>query len=89
VIAAIGPVAVFPAKAATTTVPIIFIVNEDPVRLSLVGSLSRPGGNLTGVNIFTAELAAKRLDLLRELVPRAARVGVLVIRPMLRLPSPH
>jgi ABC-type uncharacterized transport system substrate-binding protein len=78
VIAAIGPVTVFPAKAATTTIPIVFIINEDPVRLGLVGSLARPGGNLTGVNIFTAELAAKRLDLLRELLPGAARVGVLV-----------
>jgi putative ABC transport system substrate-binding protein len=78
VIAAIGPVTVFPTKAATTTIPIVFIINEDPVRLGLVGSLARPGGNLTGINILTAELAAKRLDLLRELVPGAARVGVLV-----------
>jgi putative tryptophan/tyrosine transport system substrate-binding protein len=78
VIAAIGPVTVFAAKAATTTIPIVFIINEDPVRLGLVGSLARPGGNLTGVNIFNAELGAKRLDLLRELLPGAARVGVLV-----------
>jgi putative tryptophan/tyrosine transport system substrate-binding protein len=80
VIAAVGPVTVFTAKAATTTIPIVFIINEDPVRLGLVDSLSRPGGNLTGINIFTAELAAKRLDLLRELVPGAARIGVLVNR---------
>jgi putative ABC transport system substrate-binding protein len=69
---------VLPAYAPPTTIPIVFTVNEDPVRLGLVASLARPGGNLTGINIFTAEVTAKRLDLLRELVPSAARVGVLV-----------
>ena len=76
-IAAFGSPAASAAKAATMTIPIVFQMADNPVRIGLVSSLARPAGNLTGVNFFNAELGAKRLALLRELVPGATRVALL------------
>jgi putative ABC transport system substrate-binding protein len=79
VIAAPGSaVGALAAKALTTTIPIVFSTSGDPIRLGLVASLNRPGGNVTGLNSMSSELVPKQLGLLRELLPGAARFGMLV-----------
>ena len=75
-----GPAATLAAQAATATIPIMFLVADDPVRLGLTASLSRPGSNMTGINVFNAEVAAKRLELLRDFVPGVTRIAVFVNR---------
>ena len=78
VIAALGGLPAQAAKAATTTIPIVFSIGGDPVEVGLVGSLNRPGGNITGATFFAAHLLQKQVGLLRELVPKAAVLGLLV-----------
>jgi ABC-type uncharacterized transport system substrate-binding protein len=78
IIAASGPPAVLAAKAATATIPILFVMGYDPVQFGLVSSLSRPGGNVTGATFFTGALGSKRLDLALQLVPNSVKIGILV-----------
>ena len=78
VIAALGEAATYAAKAATSTIPIVFNVDDDPVKLGVVTNMARPDANLTGTNFFVAELTSKRLELLRQLIPTASRLAVLV-----------
>jgi putative tryptophan/tyrosine transport system substrate-binding protein len=78
VIAAVTNTAALAAKAATATTPIVFLASDDPIRMGLVSNLARPDGNLTGASFLAAELAAKRMELLRQLVPRITRIAAFV-----------
>ena len=78
IVASGGISGAFAAKAATTTIPIVFLAAQDPVNLGLVSSLARPGANLTGINFFNTELAAKQFELLREILAKPTRIAVLV-----------
>jgi putative ABC transport system substrate-binding protein len=80
-IVAVDPSAIRSAKQATKTIPIVIVTNQDPVAIGLVDSLAHPGGNVTGVTRLNRELSGKRLELLKEVVPRVTRVGVLWVRP--------
>jgi putative tryptophan/tyrosine transport system substrate-binding protein len=73
-----GIPAALAAKAATTTIPLVFVIGSDPVQIGLATSLARPSGNLTGIDIYTAQIVAKRLEVLRDLLPHAMRIGVVV-----------
>lgn len=77
IVASAGPPAALAAKTATTTIPVVFGIGDDPVKIGLVASLGRPGGNLTGVNFFASEIAAKRLEMLRAMIPTAGRIAML------------
>ena len=94
VIVTAGEPGALAAKAATTTIPVVFGIADDPAKVGLVASLARPGGNITGINFLNAELTAKRLELLRQLLPRADRTAVLVnpaeaeLKPRLQLQKP-
>ena len=78
IIAASGPPAVLAAKAATATIPILFVIGYDPIQFGLVSSLNRPGSNVTGATFFTGALGSKRLDLALQLVPNSVKIGILV-----------
>ena len=76
------------AKTETKSIPVLFVAAEDPVKLGLVTTLAKPDGNLTGINILMLEVVAKRLERLRQLLPKAIHIGVLLIRPVRRRMSP-